>query len=151
MTVENACKFLNNLIEDFPFKIEKILTDNGAQFTYELLAEHLKPKDKIHPFDEICKLQKIEHRLIKFRHPWTNGQVEISNKIIKNYTTKTYYYKKIEELKKHVMVFLMVYNYQRPLKILKFKTPYDKLIEEYEKNPNLFRYNPTHKIAGLNR
>ena len=150
ITIANSCKFLNNLIQDFPFKIEKILTDNGSQFTYELLAEHLKPNDKTHPFDQICKIQNIEHRLIKFRHPWTNGQVEITNKIIKKFTTKTYYYEEIDELKKHVMAFLMVYNYQKPLKSLKFKTPYDTILEEYDKYPNLFRRDPTHKITELN-
>ena len=33
MTTENACLFLKNLIEHYPAKITKILTDNGAQFT----------------------------------------------------------------------------------------------------------------------
>ena len=73
------------LINDCPFKITKILTDNGAQFTYELLAEHLKPKDKTHPFDVMYKAHTVEHRLTKFKHPWTNGQVEIFNKTIKKF------------------------------------------------------------------
>ena len=33
MTIENSCKFLKNLIDDFPAKITHILTDNGVQFT----------------------------------------------------------------------------------------------------------------------
>ncbi|WP_156918998.1 hypothetical protein [Holospora obtusa] len=36
------------LIAHCPFKITKILTDNGAKFTYELLAQHLRPKNKTH-------------------------------------------------------------------------------------------------------
>lgn len=28
-----------------------------------LLAEHLRPKDKTHPFDLICETHNIEHRL----------------------------------------------------------------------------------------
>ncbi|WP_156918960.1 hypothetical protein [Holospora obtusa] len=63
--------FFRNLIELYPFKITKILTDNGAQFTYALLAEHFRPKNKTHPFDVICKACKIEHRLTHFRHPLT--------------------------------------------------------------------------------
>ena len=107
MTVERSIQFLHHLIDDCPFKITKILTDNGAQFTYELLADHLKPKNKIHPFDDVCKANIIEHRLTKFKHPWTNGQVEIFNKTIKNATTKTYHYETVEQLKKHLMSYLL--------------------------------------------
>ena len=106
MTQEIARDFLGNLIADCPFKIHKILTDNGAQFTYALLAEHLRPKNKVHMFDRLCKEHKIEHRLTKFRHPWTNGQVEIMNKKIKAHTTKRYHYETQESLKKHLMAYL---------------------------------------------
>jgi transposase InsO family protein len=134
------------------------LTDNGAQFTYALLAEHLKPKDKIHPFDALCANHRIEHRLTQFRHPWTpvraakpNGQVEITNKLLKNNTTKKYHYESPEQLKHHLMTFLLYYNHQKKLKSLKFISPYDKLIQEYKIKPHLFTINPTHKFMGLNR
>jgi transposase InsO family protein len=149
MTMENACKFLKNMINDFPFKITKLLTDNGAQFTYALLAEHLRPK-KTHPFDEICLQNGIEHRLTKFRHPWTNGQVEVTNRIIKHYTTKTYHYETADELRKHLMAFLLFYNFKRPLKALNFKTPFDKIIQFFDTNPQDFIQNPHHMLVGLN-
>jgi transposase-like protein len=150
MRVCEATAFLQNLIKDCPFRITKILTDNGAQFTYALLAEHLKPKDKIHPFDALCEKEKIEHRLTKFKHPWTNGQVEVTNKMLKKYTTKTYHYESPEQLKAHLMTFLLYYNMQKKLKSLKYQSPYDKLIEQYNQNPELFLINPCHKIMGLN-
>lgn len=149
-TKENSCLFLSNLIKDCPYKINKILTDNGAQFTYECLGQKSKPKNKIHSFDQICQDNKIEHRLTKFRHPWTNGQVEVFNKIIKNHTVKKYHYDDIEQLKHHLMSFLLVYNYQRPLKSLKFKTPYERVLEEYQIRPDIFLEDPNHKIVGLN-
>ena len=150
MTVARSVEFLEHLIEDCPFKITKILTDNGSQFTYELLSEHLKPKDKIHPFDNLCKAHNIEHRLTKFKHPWTNGQVEIFNKTIKNNTTKTYHYETIEELKRHLMSYLLYYNHQKKLKALKFKSPYAILLEKFDLNPELFKENPYLKLRGLN-
>lgn len=150
MTQENACTFLKNVIADCPFKIHTILTDNGSQFSYELLAEHLKPKDKTHPFDQICIDNKTEHRLTKFRHPWTNGQVEIMNKIIKNHTVKQYHYETIEQLKKHLMGFLLLYNFQRKLKSIKYQTPYDIIIQKFKKNSDNFIRNPVDKIVGLN-
>uniref|UniRef100_UPI0034DF6E27 DDE-type integrase/transposase/recombinase n=1 Tax=Candidatus Thiodubiliella endoseptemdiera TaxID=2738886 RepID=UPI0034DF6E27 len=45
MTQDNAVLFLRNLQKDCVFKITHILTDNGIQFTYNLLAKHLRPKD----------------------------------------------------------------------------------------------------------
>lgn len=150
MTVARSVKFLEHLIEDCPFKITKILTDNGSQFTYELLSEHLKPKNKSHQFDNVCKAHNIEHRLTKFKHPWTNGQVEIFNKTIKNNTTKTYHYETIEELKRHLMSYLLYYNHQKKLKALKFKSPYAILLEKFDLNPELFKENPYLKLRGLN-
>ena len=78
-TQDNAVLFLKNLQQDCVFKITHILTDNGAQFSYNLLADHLKPKDdKVHPFDGLCQALGINHRTTQFRYPWTNGQVEIT-------------------------------------------------------------------------
>nr|MBL0687258.1 transposase family protein [Sulfurospirillum sp.] len=99
MTIKHSCLFLNNLISHFPFKIRKILTDNGAQFSYRLLSKHLTPKNKVHPFDTICLKESIEHRLTQFRHPWTNGLVERMNRTIKEATVKIYFYETLKELK----------------------------------------------------
>ena len=132
MTQDIACAFLQNFIKDVPLKIHTILTDNGAQFTYVLLAEHLRPKEKIHPFDVVCNEHNIEHRLTKFRHPWTNGQVEIMNKVLKSHTIKLYHYETLEMLKPHIMSFLLLCNYQKKLKALKYQTPYDTIIQIYQ-------------------
>ena len=149
MTAGNAVKFLANLQAECVFKITHILTDNGAQFTYNLLPERLKPKTE-HPFDVLCKALNIEHRTTKFRHPWTNGQVEITNKIIKQATTKQFHYANHEELKVHLETFLLYYNHQRPLKSLKLKTPWQLIEEHYNLKPEDFILNPLDKIVGLN-
>jgi transposase-like protein len=152
MTQNNAVLFLQNLQKDCVFKITHILTDNGAQFSYNLLAKHLRPKDgHTHPFDELCQEFGIEHRTTQFRHPWTNGQVEITNKIIKEATTKRFHYESFEQLKKHLMTFMLYYNHQRPLKSLKFKTPWELIQQCYNDDKQSFRENPYHKIVGLNK
>lgn len=151
MTSEIASDFLEHLVQDCPFVIHTVLTDNGAQFTYALLAEHLRPKDKIHLFDQRCQMHGIDHRLTEFRHPWTNGQVEVTNKILKRYTTKNYHYQFLEELKQHLMIFVLYYNHQRKLRALKYKSPYQVIIDIYQKQPTLFKDNPNHKIMGLNK
>jgi transposase-like protein len=149
-TIETSSKFLKNLIEACPFKIHRILTDNGAQFTYKLLAEHLRPKGKQHLFDKICSENGIIHKLTQFRHPWTNGQVERFNRTIKEETIRKYHYGNIEQLKKHIYDFVLAYNCAKKLKSLKFITPYEKISLEYQQNSKLFKKNPDHYYVGLN-
>jgi transposase-like protein len=148
-TIEKSKKFLKNLIKAYPNKINTILTDNGVQFTYRCLPEGKRPK-KTHPFTTICRKGGIRHKLIQFRSPWTNGQVEIFNKTIKENTTRKYKYDSIKSLKSHLNDFLMIYNFQRKLKSLKYISPYDKMIEEWNKNPKCFNKNPYHYTVGLN-
>jgi transposase InsO family protein len=155
MTQGKATQFLTNLMADYPIKITKILTDNGAQFTYLLLPEHLRPKEqtgkpKVHGFDQLCAKHGIEHRLTKFRHPWTNGQVEVMNRILKDATTKQFHYESVGAFKKHLMAFLLYYNFQRPLKSLKFISPWQGICQYYSTNPTVFTENPNLKITGLN-
>lgn len=150
MTTENAVQFLRNLEAECVFKITHILTDNGAQFTYKLLAKHLQPS-KTHPFDAQCEAFGIEHRTTKFRHPWTNGQVEITNKTIKQATTKQFHYETPDDLKVHLQTFILYYNHQRPLKSLKLKTPWQLIEEWYNQKPEFFKSKPLDKIVGLNK
>ncbi len=149
-TVENSIEFLENTIKAYPYKIHRILTDNGVQFTYRCLKKEFRPK-KFHPFDVVCRKNFIKHKLTKFAHPWTNGQVEIFNKTLKNNTTKKYFYSSVKEFSEHIYDFLMVYNFTKKLKSLKYKTPYDKIIEEWKLHPKVFWKNPYHYKLGRNK
>jgi hypothetical protein len=72
------------------------------------------------------------------------------NKIIKNHTTKKYFYEEMKEFKKYLMSFILSYNHQKKLKSLKFKSPFSLLLEKFDKMPSLFKDNPYHKLVGLN-
>jgi transposase InsO family protein len=149
-TIKAATAFLGNTAKALPYRIHKVLTDNGAQFTYTLMLPHCRPKGKEHPFDVTCKALSIEHRLTKFRHPWTNGQVERMNRTLKDATVKAYHYDTIAQFKAHLHDFLMAYNFARKLKSLRFLTPYEKIIAEWKKQPDIFHANPNHYLVGLN-
>ena len=71
-TKETGSAFLKQVIRFYPYKINYILTDNGFEFSFKALPKNKKTK-RVHPFDIICKENKIQHRTIKFKHPWTNG------------------------------------------------------------------------------
>ncbi len=145
-TRATACQFLRQLIAAVPYHIHTILTDNGIQFTN-------RQKDKWafkHLFDRICEQHKIEHRLTKINHPWTNGQVERMNRTIKEATVKRYYYETHQQLKEHLSQFLMAYNFARRLRTLKGLTPYEHIGECWQKEPERFKLNPHHHNMGLN-
>jgi transposase InsO family protein len=82
-----AAQFLRDLLQALPYRIHAVLTDTGIQFTNRALDAHAFA----HIFDRVCSENGIEHRLIKVRHPWTNGQVERMNRAIKEATVKRFH------------------------------------------------------------
>jgi len=149
MTIKDSCQFLKKTIEHFPFKIHTILTDNGVQFTYRLLAKKSRSKDRDHAFDKICESSKIKHKLTQFMHPWTNGLVERMNRMIKDATVKVYFYETLNELKDRLNLWLLQYNFEKQLKSLNYKTPYDIITEEYEKDKLRFLYIHSTRLGHL--
>ena len=74
----SSVDFLRRVAKAAPFKIAKLLTDNGSQFTDRFTSKTKEPSGD-HAFDLQCKAQGIEHRLAPPRHPQTNGMVERFN------------------------------------------------------------------------
>ena len=135
-----AAEFLRNLIEAVPYKIHKVLTDNGIQFTDR---EHHKSAF-MHIFESICNENKIEHRKTKVKHPWTNGQVERMNRTLKDATVNNFHYASHDELKKDLHAYLMAYNFAKRLKAIKGKTPWQFILNQWNIHPEYFILNPRH-------
>jgi hypothetical protein len=125
-TMKMGAEFLGKVLTYYPYTINYILTDNGPEFTYAFLPKSRQTK-KEHPFDTICKANKIEHRLIKFRHPWTNGMVERFNGKVKTKVIKRHIFEGKEDLRKEILVYCNKYNFEIKLRQLKYKTPADYL------------------------
>lgn len=125
-TKEMGAKFLHEVLSFYPYKTHDILTDNGMEFSYNFLPKGKKTK-RIHPFDQICRKNKIDHRTIKFRHPWTNGMVERFNGKIKSKVFKRYLFEDVDDLKDKLVSYLNCYNFEVKLKQLNYKTPADYL------------------------
>ena len=141
-----AKDFLQNLINTVPYKIHTILTDNGTQFAKREGTEDYR----YIPFDRVCLVHDIDHRLTKIKHPWTNGQVERMNRTLKDATVKKYYYQTHAQLKEHMQTFLMAYNFARRLKTLKGLTPYEYICKIWTNEPERFTINPFQHTVGLN-
>ncbi len=146
-----AAAFLEALIEAVPYRIHTVLTDNGIHFA-DLPKNRggLTARFRGHPFDRLCFVHGIEHRLTKPNHPWTNGQVERMNRTIKDAAVKRYFYDTHHQLKAHLTDFLRAYNFARRLKTLKGLTPYEYLCKLWTQAPDRFTLNPIHQMPGLN-
>ena len=141
-----AAEFLRNLIKAVPYKIHKVLTDNGIQFT-----NHDHHKNAFtHIFLRICNENQIEHRKTKVKHPWTNGQVERMNRTLKEATVNSFHYASHDELKQHLHTYLMAYNFAKRLKAIKGKTPWQFILNQWTIRPEYFILNPNQFLVGLN-
>lgn len=127
-TKENGAMFLKMVLKFYPYKINYILTDNGFEFTYKALLRKTK---KIHPFDQICTKFKIQHRTIKFKHPWTNGMVERFNGKIKDKVFRRFLFENIEDLNTKLTDYINRYNFEVKLKQLNYLTPSTYLKEKF--------------------
>ena len=78
-TARSATGFLTALHKAYPMKIQKLLTDNGKEFTDRLFASREREPSGAHEFDRLCQALDIEHPLIKPRTPKTNGMIERFN------------------------------------------------------------------------
>lgn len=95
LSTRNSVEFLRQTIERFPFEIECVQTDNGAEFTSRFSgAKHLSA------FESELEDLNIRHKLIAPATPRHNGKVERSHRSDQErfYTDNTFYsYKYIKE------------------------------------------------------
>ena len=155
-----AAQFLRDLIAAVPYRLHKVLTDNGIQFANRscdtTAFEHI--------FGRVCREHGIEHRLTKVRHPWTNGQVERMTRTIKEggadqktirgivfpLNVKRFHYDNHDQLRTHLDDFIAAYNFARRLKTLNGLTPYEDICKVWTSEPDRFIVNPIHQMPGLN-
>jgi transposase-like protein len=124
-TEVSSVDFLRRVKKACSVKIEKILTDNGTQFTDRFTSKEKQPTGN-HAFDQECTQQGVEHRLIPPRHPQTNGMVERFNGRISEVVQQTRF-ASAQELEKTLHAYLKVYNHHIPQKALKHQTPIQAL------------------------
>ena len=128
------------------FKITKILTNNGTQFTHRFTSKTKKPTGK-HLFDQQCIAQGIEHRLIRSRHPQTNGMVERFNGRISEIVKQTRF-ESAAELAATLSNYLSTYNHHIPQRALNHLSPIEALQGWRKRPPELF-IKRVYKQAGL--
>ncbi len=120
-----STQFLEIIIKKFRYKIERVQTDNGFEFTNRLNSHKAKEKTM---FEKRLKELGIEHQLIKPRTPRHNGKVERSHRK----DQERFYYKRIfvsfEDFKEKLRHWSREYN-NFPMKPLGWKSPNEKYLE----------------------
>ncbi len=137
-TAENATAFLKRLVDKAPFNIQTVLTDNGKEFTDRFCATGERDPTGRHRFDRVCDNNRIEHRLIRPRHPQTNGMVERFNGRISEVLATTRF-DAAANLEETLIRYVRLYNHQIPQKALGHISPVEALKNWQEQRPELFK------------
>lgn len=146
-TAANTSAFVERLVAKAPFTIEKILTDNGKEFTDRFTAQGEREPTGNHLFDKVCQKHVIEHRLIPPYHPQTNGMVERFNGRIAEILRSTRF-QSVTELHTVLNHYLLLYNERIPQKALGHICPVEALKIWQLKCPARFNQE-IHNLTGL--
>ncbi|AOY02061.1 IS481 family transposase [Jeongeupia sp. USM3] len=133
----SSVDFLQRLYKAAPMKIEKLLTDNGSQFTDRFTSKAKTPSGR-HVFDRRCAALGIEHRLIPPRTPQMNGMVERFNGRISELVKQTRF-ASAAELAQTLDDYRNAYNHHIPQKALGFRSPIESLKMWQTERPELFK------------
>ena len=123
-------EFLKRIIEEMPFPIRSVQTDNDSTFTNWYTGAPRTAPDKpvrIHVFTRTCNENDIEHILIKPGQPQLNGKVERSHRCDEEEFYRTFEAKSLEELRERFNHWLEFYNHHRPHSSLGYLTPVERL------------------------
>lgn len=124
----NSILFLKALVRFYPYRIHRILTDNGKEFSKRFTLE--------------CQKSGIKHKRTKIKHPClpaeasaqvgTNGQVETTIKQIKQQTIWKIYYPDYQALAKNLATWVNNYNLTTKLRSIGGFTPVEKVLQYYQ-------------------
>lgn len=124
-TQHSSKDFLEQVLDESPYTIEQIYSDNGLEY---------KGNVKHHAFAKLCQENKIEQRYTKVKHPYTNGKAErVIRTIIDMWHSKTEFNSRAHR-KTELIRFVNWYNTVKPHKGINDMTPMEKLIDYFYPN-----------------
>ena len=77
-STHSSVQFLDRLVKECPFQIKRIQTDNGTEWTKQLIAND---PDDLTSFELGLKAYGIEYQRIRVATPRHNGKVERQHRI----------------------------------------------------------------------
>lgn len=130
----HSIKFLQVVMEKFPYQIQAIKTDNHSTFTNYYVGANKRSDmtvKKIHSLDEFCRNQNMVHYLIDPGKPAQNGTVERSHREDEEKFYQKNQFKNVSDLKRKIRKWNDYYNNlehcgldgKTPNEVLKLKVP----------------------------
>jgi len=113
--------FIDRVLEEMPFPVQRIQTDRGTEFFADSVQRYLMDNS-------------IKFRPILPRSPHLNGKVERSQ-LTDKIEFWSRYSPKIPDIDQRIQEWQFEYNWRRPHGSLMGKTPIDKLGELSKKTP----------------
>ena len=126
-----TAEFFKELIKKCPFKILRLQTDNGVEFTNKYNS-HLDAT-KAHPLDILCEQNNIKHKLIPVGEKELNGLVERSHRMDDEQLYQTIRPKDLREFRESLKEYCQWTNQHRLRKAIKWLTP-EQYIEIWTQN-----------------
>lgn len=120
-TQSSSRKFLEQVLEECPYSIECIYSDNGTEFK----------GNKEHEFAQLCEEKKIVQKFTKPKNPKTNGKAERVIRTLMDMWYNKHEFKNYEHRKKELIRFGNYYNMVKPHKGIDNLTPHEKLLEYF--------------------
>jgi len=127
------------------FKITRLLTDTGPEFTDRLFASPERTSGGHHEFGVLCRDLRIEHWLTPPRSPQTNGLVGRFKSPI-GVVLQTLHFNCALDLNQALLRYTELSNHQLPQSVLLSRTTIQAMKQSYEPHPELFNkrtYNGT--------
>jgi len=119
-TQDSAAAALAQFIDECPYAIECLYTDNGKEYKW----------NQDHSVMKLCINQWIKKRYTKVRRPQTNWKAERVIRTLMDMRHKKEAFTSREERKRSLIRFANWYNTVKPHKWINWKTPYE-IIEEF--------------------
>jgi len=119
-------EFFRKLLKACPFKIRKIQTDNGVEFTNKFVSDTkcFKKPPKEHILDKLCREHGIEHKLIPVGECELNGKVERSHWTDEvEFLNRRKPFRSLRSLRKGYTSWIHFYNTLRIHSSLEYMTP----------------------------
>jgi transposase InsO family protein len=118
----NTVDFMKKVIEECPFKIRRLQSDNGVEFTYKYTSV-CSDEPKEHPLDTFCEQHDIVHKLVPPGEKELQGLVERSHRQDDQELFSRINPDVLSEFEELLAEFVIDRNKKRRFKKLKWMTP----------------------------
>jgi transposase InsO family protein len=144
---KSTIDFMNRLLDICPFKIERLQTDNGTEYTYRFYKQHIDTV-KVHPLEVFCERKKIAQKLIPPGVKELQGLVERSHRQDDQELFSRIEPDEIDEFNDHLEEYYKERNQGRRYKKNDWRTP-NEWLEDYRKTQVALRHGHLYKVEDL--